>query len=149
MNNQTYNVLTIEGDPTTWVLQEPINDSELQQSGQPFVATITSPRPGTLLLSCRAVASVLLGSPLSAPSGGGSIWSDDSPLPRSWLYLPTDAGLTPNSRGYALPVGTNLTDLQSDITTAITAGTFATIPVSVGTVVLNGATVPFAVILPQ
>jgi hypothetical protein len=146
MNNQTYNQLTIEGDPTTWVLAGWINESELQQSGAPFVAEIISPRAGTLLVSCRAVASVLLG---AQSDPGGPIWTDDSPMARSWLYLPTDTGLTPNSRGYALAANTNLGDLENDIRHAMTTGTFATIPLSVGTVSLNGATLPFAMILPQ
>jgi hypothetical protein len=145
MTSQTFNQLTIEGDPTTWVLTGWISESELQQSGAPLAATITSPRSGTLLVSCRAIASVVLGIQMNP---GGPIWTDDSPIPRSWLYLPTDAGLTPNSRGYALATGTDLTDLENDIRTAMRSSTFAAIPLSVGTVVLNGATLPFAVILP-
>ncbi len=159
MNDQTYNVLTIEGDPTTWVLQTPISDSKLQQPGAPLVATITSPRAGTLLVSCRAIASVHLSSTppaLSPPSVGGPLWTDEQPAGplwtddkpgTSWLYLPTATGVTGSSAGYALPDGTNVTELSNTIMTAMTSSAFASVPVSTGALVLNGATLPFAAIL--
>ena len=143
-----YNQLTIEGDPTIWILKNQINSPDLTQTAAPFDAAITGPRAGTLLLSCRAVASVLLSSP-GVASPTGPIWTDDKTLQISWLYLPTDKGLSQNSPGYALPAGTNVADIQADITTAMTTSTFATITLSGGLeLVLNGATLPFAAILP-
>jgi len=150
MSDQTYNQLQIEGDPTTWGLNAPIEVSVLTDSDAPFVATVTVPScplATTLVLSRGAAASVSLLLPIDSVSGGGPLWTDVDILTTSWLYLPTATGLTEQSPGYALPAGTDLAELQTTITTALTAGTLVSIVVAGGAVVLNGATLPFAAIL--
>jgi hypothetical protein len=145
----TYPSLQIEGDPTTWLLRNPIDASALT-SQQPFQATIvaglngtlTLGRNGTLILSSRAAASaVLSGIGNAIPSGGHLV----SP---SFLYLPSATGLKPGTPGYALPPETDPAALQNEITAAMSQSEFCTIPSSSGVLVLNGATLPFVVLFP-
>lgn len=141
--SDVYPFLLIEGDPTTWVLSTPIDPAALTVAGAPFRATITAPRAGTLLLSSRAAASVVLTDIRgSIPNGGGIV---SQPV----VYLPSAAGLTPKSPAlYLLPIGTNLAAVEGDITAAMSESTFCTVAYRDGTLVLNGATLPFVALFP-
>jgi hypothetical protein len=144
-----YPYLQIEGDPTTWVLSEPIDASVLTSQEPLQVAIVaalhgteTLGRYGTLILSSRAAASaVLSGSGNVIPSGGHQYSS-------AYLYLPSATGLRPDTPGHALPPGTDPEALQSEITAAMSQSEFCTISSSNGVLVLNGATLPFIVLFP-
>jgi hypothetical protein len=154
-----YQQLRIEGDPTTWVLGQPIEDTALTQSSAPFQAEIIAPLAGTLILSGRAAASVALYDPPGGviPSGAtpggvkpsGVIPSGASPL-TPCLYLPSAAGLSIESPGYQLPVAPDLPTLASEITAAMSQEKPCTVAFGVGSdggvLVLNGAALPFAVL---
>lgn len=166
-----YDHLRIEGDPTIWVLSEPVDDSALTVPGQPFQAAIVAPLPGTLVLSGRAAASAVLysagpggvipsgGAPLPAGPGNpepgnpephGVIPSGDTPgMPQ--LYLPSVTGLSSQPSGCPLPATTNLAALAAQISTAMTQGTFCTVEygdgAESGVAVLNGAALPFVVLI--
>jgi hypothetical protein len=154
-----YQQLRIAGDPTTWVLSEPIEDTALTQASAPFQAEIIAPLAGTLILSVRAAASVVLYNPPGGviPSGAtpggvkpsGVIPSGASPL-TPCLYLPTATGLSIESPGYPLPVAPALPALASEITAAISQEKPCTVAFGVGSagglLVLNGAALPFAVL---
>lgn len=138
-----YDFLKIGDDPTTWQLSEPIAAAALAPSGSaPFCATIVEPRTGTLLLSSRAVASVVLSGVGGATPNGGPFMEEP------FLYLPSVTGLTATAPGsiYALPTGTVLKTLAAEITTAMSQSQPCTIQLSNGVVVLNGASLPFAVL---
>jgi hypothetical protein len=141
--------LQIEGDPTIWTLSEAIDASDLT-SPQPFQATIiagangslTVARDGTLILSGRAAASAALSATGNAiPTGG-------HPGSPPFLYLPSTTGLKSSSQGYELPAGTDMATLQTEITAAMSQSEFCTVPSVNGAIVLNGAALPFVVLLP-
>jgi hypothetical protein len=137
-----YRNLQIEGDPTIWVLSEPIDAPALTVSAEPFRAAISAPRAGTMLLSSRAAAgAVLTGVGGVTPNGSGIV------TPAS-MYLPSVTGLKLSSPGYQLPAGTNLAALEGEITAAMSQSTFLTVECLDGVVVLNGATLPFVVLFP-
>jgi hypothetical protein len=141
----TYFFMRIDDDPTSWRLSHPIAAADLTSSGTPFRATIDEPRTGTLLLASQAVASVVLAQgPLGAsgatPNGGGV-------LAEPFLYLPSATGLTSKAPGYMyeLPVHSGLTALAA-VTTAMSQGELCTVELTHGAVVvLNGASLRFAV----
>ncbi|MGO9504019.1 MAG: hypothetical protein ACLPUO_21160 [Streptosporangiaceae bacterium] len=143
--------LVIQGDPTQWKLSEPIEASALTASGPPLALAVVEPLAGTLLLSCRAAASVVL----SNPGPHGAIPSGAIPLAMTVMYLPTAAGVSTESAGAAVwyPLdAADLTALEAEITAAMTQGTLASVGfISVGgsgVVVLNGARLPFVVLAP-
>jgi hypothetical protein len=139
----TYDFLKIGDDPTNWKLSEPIDAAALIPSGNaPFSATIVAPRTGTLLLSGRAAASVVLWGLGGATPNGGPF------MVQPFLYLPSVTGLTSTAPGsmYALSGGTELQAVAAQITTAMSQGQPCTLQLSDGVAVLNGATLPFAVL---
>jgi len=135
----TYRYLNIEGDPTFWLLSEPIAATALTASDTPLRLAVTAPRAGTLLLSRRAAASVVLSGVGGATPNGGSI------LATPFLYLPSVTGLTSRSQAsmHELSAATGLTALEADITAAMSAGQDCTVELTEGVIVLNGATLPF------
>lgn len=138
-----YNELSIEGDPTTWVLASTIDGSALASAGPPLVATTLHPLPGVLLVSGRAAGWLLLDS--AGGESHGPIPTDDVPA-APFLYLPTGSGLDPVSPGYRLAAGTDVARLQQGLAAAMTDGTFLTVDLQAGALVLNGAALPFAAI---
>jgi hypothetical protein len=138
-----YNQLSIEGDPTRWILASTIDETALATAGPPLVATTLHPLPGTLLVSGRAARWVLFASAGGEPHG--PIPTDAVPGP-SHLYLPAPAGLDPSAPGYTLAAGTDVAALQAGIVTAMTNGTTLAVPLADGELMLNGALLPFAAI---
>jgi hypothetical protein len=139
----TYDFLKIDDDPTNWKLSEQIDAEALTSSGNaPFQATIVAPRTGTLLLSGRAAASAVLWGVGGATPNGGDF------MAAPFLYLPSKTGLTATASGsmYALPAGTDLNALAAQIAAAMSEGQTCTVEYSDGVIVLNGATLPFAVL---
>jgi len=138
-----YNQLSIDSDPTTWVLAAAIDASVLASGGPPFAAATLRPLPGILLVSARAAGCVALSSAGGEPHG--PIPTDDVPA-APFLYLPSGSGLDPVSPGYQLADGTDAAGLQRSLTAAMTDGTLLTVGLGAGALVLNGAALPFAVI---
>jgi hypothetical protein len=136
--------LQISGDPTMWVPQQMPQPSQLTAPTVPV--PITAPLLGTLLISSRAASIAFVDTGAS-----GGVPSDFDVLVES-LYVPTGTGASQSCTGYQLPPGTNLADLQTQIATLMTEGTSQAILLGGGTfhgvVVLNGATLPFAVLAP-
>ena len=126
--------IQIGDDPTIWWLAEQIQPSQLSQ---PMSVLTWYPIRGTLVLSPRAsnVAiftppPVLVPNPLSGPGG---------------LYLPTATGPSAGHIGYQL-AGQDPAALAEQIQALMRSGQSQTITLGAGgTLVLNGATLPFAV----
>lgn len=126
--------IQIGDDPTIWWLAEQIQPSQLSQ---PLSVLTWYPIRGNLVLSPRAsnVAiftppPVLVPNPLSGPGG---------------LYLPTATGPSAGHIGYQL-AGQDPAALAEQIQALMRSGQSQTINLGAGgTLVLNGATLPFAV----
>lgn len=144
-------ILRIEGDPTSWTLTAAIDAGQLLASGAPVAAPVSAPLAGRLLLSPRAVGSVVY---LQPPDVHGHIPSG-AQLPQPCLYVPSATGPDPHSnppRYYSLPPLVNLAALEAEISAAMSAGTFVTValPSMSGNAVavLNGAALSFVVLCP-
>jgi hypothetical protein len=133
--------LQIGADPSKWWLVQPFNENQL--TGQPLTLIVSAPIDGTLVLSGRA-ASVAVFSvpdatvpPSQNPSGGT-------------IYLPTASGASAHSYGYGLSVAEAMgtENLAGEIATAMRNATRLTIPLYNGTLVIDGATLDFAVLTP-
>jgi len=132
--------IQIAGDLTKWWPGESFSASQL--TGQPVSVQIVSPVNGYLVISPRAA--------------GVAVFETDQVPPElldiqaAGIYVPSAAGLAVGHAGYQLPASADLGDLAGQITTlmsnsgsqAVTLGGTA----SGGTLVLNGATLPFAVV---
>ncbi|HEY5358094.1 MAG TPA: hypothetical protein VIJ82_10535 [Streptosporangiaceae bacterium] len=146
-----YNVLRIEGEPASWILENAQIEEvarELGQSGRPVILEVVAPLQGRLVLSAKAAGSVAL---LGPPGGAG--WTPGGViLPRAHLYVPSATGPTAQEPGYALAQSADLHKLEHDIVTAMRHGTMVTVGVSEGledgVLVLNGAALPLAVLCP-
>ena len=130
--------IQIGDDPTIWWLTAPIQPSQLTQ---PLTVLTWYPIRGILVLSPRvshvAIYSpppVLVPDPLAGPS----------------LYLPTAAGVSAGQIGYQL-TGGDPAVLANQIQALMHSGQSQTITLggAGGTLVLNGATLPFAVTSPN
>jgi hypothetical protein len=140
-----FNTLRIDADPTSWELFKPLE--QLPTFNRPAVLEVYHPLRGELVLSPRSVGSaVFLEFSLTIvgtrPNG--------MPIPEPFLYLPSPIGpdvhsIPPNF--YPIP-GVDLAALKAEIIAAMTGGTFLTMNVTGGVVVINGAEVPFVVIGP-
>jgi hypothetical protein len=126
--------IQIGDDPTIWWLAEQIQPSQLSQ---PLSVLTWYPIRGNLVLSPRASnvviftpPPVLVPNPLSGPGG---------------LYLPTATGPSAGHIGYQL-AGQDPAALAQQIQALMRSGQSQTITLGAGgTLVLNGATLPFAV----
>jgi hypothetical protein len=138
------NFLKIQGDPTSWGLRTtPPRDG---WHDTPVALDLTSPVAGILILSPARVASYSLTAEIWANGWehGGNI-----KVVSPYLYIPSTAGLTADSHGYPLAAQHDLPALQRSILDAMTRGSTLTVNLDVlgsGTVILNGAQLPFAVL---
>jgi len=134
--------IQIEGDPTKWWIQDQLPASELT-AGQPLTLTSLAPIEGILVLAPK-IATVAV---LSVPAG-----SPPSPLglPGEIIYLPTAAGPSAGHVGYVLADDVDPMTLSGQIAGAMHAGQSQTIALggAGGTLVINGATLTFAVLAP-
>jgi hypothetical protein len=148
--------IRIEGDPTTWRLRTPIDAGQLTAPGGPAVLEVSEPLAGRLLLSPRAVGSVVLFQPPAADPHHGVV-PNGVRLPEEarCLYVPSTTGPDLHSnppRYYLLPPFTDLEVLEAEITTAMSGGTVTvdfTGPADPGVIVLNGAALSFVVLCPR
>lgn len=159
-------ILTIGADPTRWLTEAASFDAmaaELDKSG-PVTVAVAGPLRGTLVLSVRHAGTVVLEHPTP---GEGSHPSDNPPpipphalvsrqalvLLEPTLYVPTVTGAA-QALGYALPANADLAALQQGIITAMTDRSTLRVPLRTsvaspgGMVMLNGASLAFAVICP-
>jgi hypothetical protein len=136
--------LLVEGDPTQWGLRERIMTG--LTDGDPVALAVVTPLAGTLLLAPRRAGSLFVQPAPGAATG----WVPCVTLPAPALYLPRPAGVAPHSPWYTLAADTNLGALQETILAAMRAGALITVSASLGgsdgTLVLNGAELPFAVL---
>ena len=142
-------ILRIEGDPTSWGLKT-VGPEDPGWRDDPVAVAIGAPVDGTLILSPARVGSFALTSP-----GAHNGWMPASlPSGSLYLYIPTTAGITPESAagsGYILAAPhDDLDALRESIMTAM-SGTGSTLALKVdviggGVVILNGAQLPFAVV---
>jgi hypothetical protein len=137
--------LKVQGDPTSWGLAAaPPPDG---WSDAPVAIPIITPVAGTLILSPAQAGSYALTLTIFA---NGWIHGGPIELASPSLYIPTTGGLKPSSQGYPLPPEYDLPTLQQSILDAMATG--STLPVvveadGIGTVILNGAQLPFAVLI--
>jgi hypothetical protein len=143
----------VGGDPHVWTLKEPIDPVEITKSSAPLVLGVQRPFDGTMLLSHKAAACVTLlpssGQPLNP---GRWIYNDiRRPNPFPFLYLPSVSIPATGPVLYQAHAATTPAELQDTITTAMTSAQRTAVPFvadgSVGHVVIDGAALPFAVIV--
>lgn len=135
--------IQIEGDPTKWWIQDQFPASELT-AGQPLTFTSLAPIEGILVLSPKiatvAVLTVPAGPPPSALGFPGEI-----------IYLPTAVGPSAGHVGYVLAGDVDPMTLSGQIAGAMQGGQRLTVALgggAGGTLVINGATLTFAVLAP-
>jgi hypothetical protein len=131
--------IQIGDDPTIWWLTEQIQPSQLTQ---PLVVLTWYPIRGILVLSPKAAyVAIFAPPPVLVPT----------PLSTSGIYLPTAAGVSAGHAGYALPATVDPGVLSEQIQTLMRNGQSQTITLggAGGTLVLNGATLSFAVTAPN
>jgi hypothetical protein len=129
--------IQIGDDPTVWWLTEPIQPSQLTQ---PLTVQLYYPIWGILVLSPRAShVAIYSPPPVLVPE----------PVSTAALYLPTAAGVTAGDVGYDVP--NDPVTLSQQIQALMHSGQTLTLTLggTGGTLVLNGATLPFAVTSPN
>ena len=140
-------ILRIEGDPTSWEVDEAIDAGSLTAASGPVALAVSHPLMGRLLLSARSAGSIVI---LTQFEGG--IRPNGIRLPAPALYVPTATG--PEVHGnppfiYTLPASVDLAGLEASITEAMISKSFHTVDRGPsGAVILNGATLPFVVLCP-
>jgi hypothetical protein len=132
--------IQIGDDPTIWWLTQQIQPSQLTQ---PLTVLTWYPIRGILVLSPKATHVAIFTPPpvLVPPPIGGS----------TGIYLPTAAGVSAGHAGYELPGNVDPGVLAEQIQTLMHNGQSQTITLggAGGTLVLNGATLAFAVTAPN
>ncbi len=140
-------ILRIGTDPTDWEVPQDLDIDALAQqlAAGPVELPVSYPLQGTLVVSARnagAVSFTIPGPHGSHPTG--------AQLPSPAIHLPSPTAPTHDvPGGYTLPRGTDMGQLQQDIVTAMTDGTFLTVQTSTvpgGALVLNGGTLAYAVL---
>ena len=130
--------IRIGEDPTIWWLAQQIQPSQLTQ---PLSVLSWYPIRGMLVVSPKAAhVAIFEPPPVLVPT----------PLSTSGIYLPTAAGVSAGHAGYALPDNVDPGVLAEQIQTLMRNGQSQTITLggAGGTLVLNGATLAFAVTAP-
>jgi hypothetical protein len=144
-----YIFLQIGTDPTAWILENADPNTaaaQLSQATGPVVLPVAGPLQGNLVVSPSAAATISV----QKPPPTHSLHPSHIASPR-WpvLYLPSPTGPTQDSPGYPLEPDTDLTALEHHIIAAMRGRTVLSIQVADiqgGVVLLNGATLGFAVL---
>jgi len=144
-----YIFLRIGTDPTAWVLESTDPDTvaaQLSQATGPVVLPVLDPLQGDLVVSPSAAATISVARPFPVHN-----WHPSHIALPQWpvLYLPSPTSPTQNSPGYPLDPNTDLAALGQRIIAAMTGRTVLSIQVADsrgGVVLLNGATLGFAVL---
>jgi hypothetical protein len=139
------NYLQIAGDPTKWWPTDPFHASQL--TGQPLSIPVNAPIQATLVLSGKSASVAVFDSPSGQTDPGPGTLEPQVP----YIYVPTASGLSAGHVGYELPTNVNLTDLANQIMASMRSGHSQAVTLggsdSGGTLVLNGATLSFAVLV--
>jgi hypothetical protein len=139
--------LTIDDDPTIWVLAQAVDGSPLTQAGSTVSIPVIAPLAGTLLLSRRAATVTVF-----TYGDGEDVIPSEAKLANPVVYVPTATGLNNGSPVYVLPSTVDLAALTSDLVAAMKAGSLVTIdyggPVGGGVLTVNGGTLSFVVLCP-
>lgn len=139
-------VITIAGDPTSW-WTESVTDADAlaaELAAGSVNVPVFYPINGNLLVSKNASVTIVDVPPTVSwiPSGVQA--------PVATLYV--EAGPTADFSGYTLSAGTDLAQLENEITTAMDDQSVIKVPVSSsrgsGVAVLHGASLTFAVVCP-
>jgi hypothetical protein len=150
--------LQIGTDPTVWAVAA--SQDAIAGAASPVAWPVVHPVAGQLVLSPGHAGSLVVGpSPPAAgaaqPAASGGI----SPRgvihapgagapPGAVVHLPSSTATTAASPGQQLEPGSQVANVQQDIVTAMTKGTRVSFPLnSGGTLVLDGATLAFAVLV--
>jgi hypothetical protein len=135
--------LRIDADPTLWELSQTLD--QVPTSSRPAVLPVAHPVQGNLVLSPRSVGSVVRFENQIAwgtrPNG--------LLLLEQAIYVPSPAGLDLHSNPanfYTVNPPVDPETLQASVVAAMTDGTFCTVSVTGGEVVINGARIPFVVL---
>ena len=143
-----YTFLQIGTDPTAWVVENTDPGAvaaQLSQVTGPVVLPVIDPLQGELLVSPSAAAISVQPPPLIHGWHPSHIAVPRYPV----LYLPSPASPTKDSPGYPLDSNTDLAALEHDIIAAMSGRTLLSIEsagIRGGVVLLNGATLEFAVL---
>ena len=133
--------IQIEGDPTKWWIAEQFPTTELT-GAQPLTVTSLAPIEGILVLSPKSATVTVFDVPTGTPP---------TPLgiPGAIIYVPTATGPSAGHVGYVLAGDVDPMSLSGQIAGSMHAGQSQTIALGDGgTLVINGATLPFAVTAP-
>lgn len=147
-------IVRIGGDPASWIVADQSYESmtaELRKATGPVVIPVTAPLVGSLVLSHRAAASVVVIQP-----PGGTVFSTTGWNPgheggptAPILYLASLTGPGPDAV-YAVSSDINHEVAVQEISTVMTNGTVFAFGVydasGTGTLLINGAALPFAVV---
>jgi hypothetical protein len=144
-----YIFLRIGTDPTAWVVESTDPDTvaaRLREAGGPVVLPVLDPLQGDLVVSRSAAATISLSMPFPVHN-----WHPSHIALPLWpvLYLPSPTGPTQNSPGYPLDRQADLAALGQRIVAAMRECTVLSVQVADsrgGVVLLNGATLGFAVL---
>ena len=129
--------IQIEGDPTRWWLPQPLPASKL--TGQPLSLQVSAPVLGYLYLSGKCASVATFDLPSGQVPGPVNVSAAS-------LYVPTAAGVSVGHTGYGLSSAINLDDLPNQIMATMRSGGIQAVALNGGgTLVLNGATLSFAV----
>jgi len=133
--------IQIGADPTKWWLVQPFNANQL--TGQPLTLIVAAPIDGTLVLSGKAESVAVFNVP------DATVPPDQAPTGGT-IYLPTASGASAHNYGYGLSVAEAMgtENLAAEIATAMRNGTRLTIALYNGTLVIDGASLDFAVLTP-
>ena len=144
-----YIFLRIGTDPTAWALENADPDTvaaQLSQATGPVVLPVAGPLQGNLVASPSAAATISV----QRPSPGHGARPSHIALPRfPVLYLASPTGPTPDAPGYLLAPGTDLAAQEQGIIAAMSGRTLLSVQLADipgGVVLLNGATLDFAVL---
>jgi len=144
-----YTQLKIAGDAHTWTLSSPLDPSTLTGDGSPLSLDVTNPLEGVMVLSPSAAGSVTLLPGAVAPVTPQGWIPGDEKTRLPFVYLPGTGGTSPQDM-YPLPSATDRDALTDEIAAAMEAGTRFSLSCGSseqdGTLVLNGAALPFAVV---
>ncbi len=150
MDPETRVLLQIGTDPTVWVLAA--SQDEVANTTDPTAWRVVYPVEGRLVLSPRSAGPLVVRP--AQPGGGPGGIGPHGGHPTD-IHLPSVTARTVSSHGHWLEerdLPTDVEELEQKVLTAMADRTRLTLPLISGTgggvLVLDGATLPFIVIVP-